>query len=251
MNITTNKPDTKFNEEYDMVQLEDIESTEIEPDLKLVEVEFSSDDIEGSVNYSSEYRKTTADDNIGAFFKEMARYPLLKPEEELELAHCVEFMVEAEATRKKLTEELSRKPTRLEWAKAMNLDNERQLENRLYRGRVAKRKMIRSNLRLVVSIAKRYLNRGVPFLDLIQEGAIGLNRATEKFDPNKGYKFSTYAYWWIRQAITRTIANDARTIRLPIHIVEKLNKLKKAQRTLKQKLQRNPSEEELAKELSN
>ncbi len=231
-----------------MTQLENVEATEIDTDLKLVEVEFSSDDLEESSNYSSEYRKI-ADDNIGAFFKEMARYPLLKPEEELELAHCVEFIVKAEETKQKLTGQLSRKPTKLELATAMGLENERQLENRLYRGRVAKRKMIRSNLRLVVSIAKRYLNRGVPFLDLIQEGAIGLNRATEKFDPNKGYKFSTYSYWWIRQAITRTIANDARTIRLPIHIVEKLNKLKKAQRTLKQKLQRNPSEAELAKEL--
>jgi RNA polymerase sigma factor (RpoD-like family) len=199
--------------------------------------------------HSSGYRKTHLDDTIGAFFKEMARYPLLKAEEEIELAHCVAFLVEAEAKRQQLQEDFQRPPTRLEWAMAMGFTNERQFENRLYRGRVAKRKMIRSNLRLVVSIAKRYLNRGVPFLDLIQEGAIGLNRAAEKFDPNKGYKFSTYAYWWIRQAITRTIANDARTIRLPIHIVEKLNKLKKAQRSLKQELQRTPNEKELAEEL--
>lgn len=233
-----------------MIQLENIETTEIDTDIKLVEVEFSAENSEGKHRYSSEYRKTSADDNIGSFFKEMARYPLLKPEEELELAQSIDFMVEAEKIRQKLIEQLLRKPTRLEWATAIGLDNERQLETRLYKGRVAKRKMIRSNLRLVVSIAKRYLNRGVPFLDLIQEGAIGLNRATEKFDPNKGYKFSTYAYWWIRQAITRTIANDARTIRLPIHIVEKLNKLKKAQRTLKQELQRNPTEEEIAQELN-
>ena len=195
------------------------------------------------------YDKGSNEDTVGAFFKEMARYPLLSAEEEIELAYLVKFLMEAEEVRQKLQENLHRPPTKTEWAIALELDNERQLENRLYRGRTAKRKMIRSNLRLVVSIAKRYLNRGVPFLDLIQEGAIGLNRAAEKFDPNKGYKFSTYAYWWIRQAITRTIANDARTIRLPIHIVEKLNKLKKAQRILKQDLQRNPNERELAEAL--
>jgi RNA polymerase primary sigma factor len=226
-----------------------IEGENLEVDFNLVEIEFSSDNDEIEGHSSTGYRKTHSDDNVGAFFKEMARYPLLKAEEEVELAHRVKYLVEAEENRQKLQETLERKPTKLELAKALGLETERQLEHRLYLGRVAKRKMIRSNLRLVVSIAKRYLNRGVPFLDLIQEGAIGLNRATEKFDPNKGYKFSTYAYWWIRQAITRTIANDARTIRLPIHIVEKLNKLKKAQRTLKQDLQRNPNEKELAKEL--
>lgn len=229
--------------------LENITTQEFDPDLQSVEVDVGSEKAEAEYSSPSNYRTTQIDDNVGAFFKEMARYPLLKPEEELELAYCIKFMVQVEETRQQLLAQLQRKPTKAELAQAIGLDNERQLENRLYRGRVAKRKMIRSNLRLVVSIAKRYLNRGVPFLDLIQEGAIGLNRATEKFDPNKGYKFSTYAYWWIRQAITRTIANDARTIRLPIHIVEKLNKLKKAQRNLKQKLQRNPSEEELAQEL--
>jgi len=192
--------------------------------------------------------RPASDDTVGAFFKEMARYPLLKPDEEVELAQCVRQAVAIEELRQQLQDELGRPPAKLELATALGL-TERQLEQRCYQGRVAKRKMIRSNLRLVVSIAKRYLNRGVPFLDLIQEGAIGLNRAAEKFDPNKGYKFSTYAYWWIRQAITRTIANDARTIRLPIHIVEKLNKLKKAQRTLKQRLHRNASEAELAAEL--
>jgi RNA polymerase sigma factor (RpoD-like family) len=218
-------------------------------ELNSVEIDFSdlADDIGNPV--SSQYKKSLSDDTIGSFFKEMARYPLLKPEEEIELANNVQLLVKAEENRLKLTEELKRPPTKLEWAETLGFTNERQFDAWLHRGRTAKRKMIRSNLRLVVSIAKRYLNRGVPFLDLIQEGAIGLNRASEKFDPNKGYKFSTYAYWWIRQAITRTIANDARTIRLPIHVVEKLNKLKKIQRSLKQELQRNPTETELAESL--
>jgi RNA polymerase sigma factor (RpoD-like family) len=219
---------------------------DLSEDFKLVEAEYSD---ENQVAGTGSRRKLPLEDNIGAFFKEMARYPLLTAEEEIILANDVKLMLQVEKVKQKLREKNQQQPTKEQLSAAMGLESPRQLELLLYRGKVAKRKMIRSNLRLVVSIAKRYLNRGVPFLDLIQEGAIGLNRATEKFDPNKGYKFSTYAYWWIRQAITRTIANDARTIRLPIHIVEKLNKLKKAQRHLKQKLQRNPSEDELAQEL--
>ncbi|NEQ33747.1 MAG: RpoD/SigA family RNA polymerase sigma factor [Leptolyngbya sp. SIO4C5] len=199
-------------------------------------------------NSSPAYNKSLADDAVGAFFKEMARYPLLRADEEIELARQVHFSSQAEECYESLTEELGRSPTQAELAEALGV-SETQLKQRLHHGKTAKRRMIRSNLRLVVSIAKRYLNRGVPFLDLIQEGALGLNRAAEKFDPDKGYKFSTYAYWWIRQGITRTIANDARTIRLPIHIVEKLNKLKKAHRELRKELQRNPSEAELAEAL--
>lgn len=193
----------------------------------------------------SGYSKTLTDDAVGAFFKEMARYPLLKPSEEIELARQVRFLSRVEDLKERLQKELGHAPTRAELAERMEV-TEAQFKQKLHQGHTAKRRMIRSNLRLVVSIAKRYLNRGVPFLDLIQEGALGLNRATEKFDPDKGYKFSTYAYWWIRQGITRTIANDARTIRLPIHIVEKLNKLKKAHRDLRRELQRNPTEQELA-----
>jgi RNA polymerase sigma factor (RpoD-like family) len=242
MNITQLIPNPSSPAHEDFApDLSVLEATQIE-----VELSELSADLAGS---SSGYSKSASDDTVGTFFKEMARYPLLKPEEEVKLAQAVQFMVAAEEKRQELNASLLRPASKLEWALAMGFESERQFENRLYRSRSAKSQMIRSNLRLVVSIAKRYLNRGVPFLDLIQEGAIGLNRAAEKFDPNKGYKFSTYAYWWIRQAITRTIANDARTIRLPIHVVEKLNKLKKAQRILKQQLHRNPSEQELANEL--
>jgi len=225
----------------------DLVADEDPPIMENVESEERDGD-EMAAARPSGYNKTEHDDAVGAFFKEMARYPLLKPDEEVELARRVRFLEEVREIQASLHSELGQQPSKGQVASQLEM-TEKQLENRLYQGRVAKRKMIRSNLRLVVSIAKRYLNRGVPFLDLIQEGAMGLNRATEKFDPDKGYKFSTYAYWWIRQAITRAIANDARTIRLPIHIVEKLNKLKKAQRELKQKLCRNPSEAEMAEAL--
>lgn len=197
------------------------------------------------VSLTSGRSRLSSDDAVGAFFKEMARYPLLRAEEEVVLAQRVRFLVQVMEERDRLTTDQGTAPSFGQLAERFNL-TEAQLEQQLHLGRSAQRQMVRSNLRLVVSIAKRYLNRGVPFLDLIQEGALGLNRATEKFDPDKGYKFSTYAYWWIRQGITRTIANDSRTIRLPIHVVEKLNKLKKAQRDLRRDLHRNPTEAELA-----
>ena len=246
---TTEMMQTESTNEFVPAQMEAEGLEQTDKELQSVEVELSSLSDELGNQYPEGYRKTVSDDTVGAFFKEMSRYPLLNAEEEVELAQQVQFLLEVEETKQRLIEELQRTPIKAECAEALGFETAKQFEHRLHKGRIAKRKMIRSNLRLVVSIAKRYLNRGVPFLDLIQEGAIGLNRAAEKFDPNKGYKFSTYAYWWIRQAITRTIANDARTIRLPIHVVEKLNKLKKAQRVLKQKLQRNPNEKELADEL--
>ncbi|EAW34001.1 sigma-70 family RNA polymerase sigma factor [Lyngbya sp. PCC 8106] len=192
---------------------------------------------------------TKMDDAVGALFKRMARYPLLKANEEIELARQIKALVTFKELEEELTHELGRCPQSSELATATGL-SEAELNHQFQQGIIAKQKMISSNLRLVVSIAKRYLNRGVPFLDLIQEGALGLNRATEKFDPDKGYKFSTYAYWWIRQGITRTIANQGRTVRLPVHVVEQLNKLQGIHQDLRRSLRRKPTEDELAEALS-
>ena len=221
----------------------DLDHTLLEAELELLEIDDKDNRSEKKGNLG--YSRGISDDAVGAFFKDMARYPLLKGDEEIELAREIRYAVEIEQTRKELSEIKGSPIGKSELANHFNM-TEQQLERKLHVSRTAKRKMIRSNLRLVVSIAKRYLNRGIPFLDLIQEGALGLHRASEKFDPDKGYKFSTYAYWWIRQGITRTIANDARTIRLPIHIVEKLNKLKRTQRDLRRELGRTPKEQEIA-----
>jgi RNA polymerase primary sigma factor len=152
-----------------------------------------------------------SEDSVGVFLREMARYPLLNAEQEVKLGRLI---AEGGAA-----------------------------------GERAKRELVRANLRLVVSIAKKYLNRGVPFLDLIQEGTIGLIRAAEKFECERGYKFSTYAYWWIRQGITRAVANQGRLVRIPVHMVEKLNQVKRIRRDLTEALNRRPTQAEIAKAL--
>ncbi|NEP63530.1 MAG: RNA polymerase sigma factor, RpoD/SigA family [Symploca sp. SIO2G7] len=191
---------------------------------------------------------TLSADMVRTYLHEIGRVPLLSHEQEIVYGKQVQQMMELLEAKATLEEELEREPTTEEWASHQNL-TEANLKKILKDGEKSKRRMIEANLRLVVAIAKKYQKRNMEFLDLIQEGTLGLERGVEKFDPTRGYKFSTYAYWWIRQAITRAIAQQARTIRLPIHITEKLNKIKKTQRELSQKLGRNPKPAEIGREL--
>jgi RNA polymerase nonessential primary-like sigma factor len=184
-------------------------------------------------------------DMVRTYLHEIGRVPLLTHEQEIVYGKQVQKMMSVLEQKEQLGEELGREPSQAEWAARVEM-SQAELKKTLQQGQRAKRKMIEANLRLVVAIAKKYQKRNLEFLDLIQEGSLGLERGVEKFDPTKGYKFSTYAYWWIRQAITRAIAQQARTIRLPIHITEKLNKIKKTQRELSQKLGRSATPAEIA-----
>ncbi|MCC5642725.1 RNA polymerase sigma factor, RpoD/SigA family [Nostoc sp. CHAB 5824] len=197
-------------------------------------------------------------DPVRTYLGEIGRIPLLTHEQEINFAKQVQQMMALLAAKEKLAIHLKRQPTQQEWVENINI-GEKSLLQQLHQGHEAKQKMIQANLRLVVSIAKKYQRHNLDFLDLIQEGSLGLERGVEKFDPTKGYKFSTYGYWWIRQAITRAMSDDkplrvyaeqGRTIRLPIHVTEKLNKIKRIQRELTQKLGRTPTAVDIADELS-
>lgn len=189
----------------------------------------------------------SVEDPVRMYLKEIGKVPLLSADEEIELAQNME---DGAVAIEKINVLKGRLDGASEEEKAEIREEIKTLQRDVDKGADAKKRLAEANLRLVVSIAKRYVGRGMLFLDLIQEGNLGLIKAVEKFDYKKGYKFSTYATWWIRQAITRAIADQARTIRIPVHMVETINKLIRVSRQLLQELGREPSPEEIAKEMS-
>lgn len=209
-----------------------VESWEEEPEPKaLEEEEIPEIELEPILDLEHE----GIDDPVRMYLREIGRVPLLTAVEEIRLATMMERGLMA--------------ARRLEEASDLSPEERARLEHEVQQGELARRRLTEANLRLVVSVAKKYIGRGMSLLDLIQEGNIGLIRAVEKFDYRKGYKFSTYATWWIRQAITRAIADQARTIRIPVHMVETINKLIRISRRLLQELGREPTSEEIAVEM--
>ncbi len=200
--------------------------------------------VDGPPSFSTKKNPVEVD-LVRSYLRDIGRVPLLTNEQEITLGRQVQEFMSLENFEKELEDKNGEKVSQEELAQHFGTTVE-ELKKIIKRGARAKERMVAANLRLVVSVAKKYTKRNMELLDLIQEGTIGLVRGVEKFDPARGYKFSTYAYWWIRQGITRAIAEKSRVIRLPIHITELLNKLKKAQRELSQQFSRTPSIKELA-----
>jgi len=198
------------------------------------EAELDDDDDLDDEEESYDLNGISSSDTVGLYLREMARVPLLEIEEEVHLAKTLEKGRSAQV-------ELENNGT--------NLEKRRELERAISEGVAAREHLIKANTRLVVSIAKKYMGRGVPFLDLIQEGNLGLMKAVEKFDYKRGYRFSTYATWWIRQTITRAIADQGRTIRVPVHMSDRIRRLYNVARELEQERGHRPSPEEIAEEM--
>ncbi|KAK3273092.1 hypothetical protein CYMTET_18647 [Cymbomonas tetramitiformis] len=188
-------------------------------------------------------------ESMQVYLREIGGVSLLTAQQEIDLACLIQDLMELEKVESDLIEATGKQPTVAEWALAMGMP-EGAFQNRLKAARDAKAQMVQANLRLVVSIAKKYLNRGMSFPDLIQEGSMGLIRGAEKFDHRRGYKFSTYAHWWIRQAVTRAIADQSRTIRLPVHLFEIMSRIKKCTKQLTLELSREPTDEEVAEKMA-
>lgn len=235
------------NQEWEEMLLEESEIINIEEEFEqaVAQVSKKPQKLTNILRQDTTKKKPYTEDSIRIYLQEIGRIRLLRAEEEIELARKIADLLDLERKREKLAQQLNRPPSDQEWAKLVNMEMPA-FRRRLYLGRRAKDKMVQSNLRLVVSIAKKYMNRGLSFQDLIQEGSLGLIRAAEKFDHEKGYKFSTYATWWIRQAITRAIADQSRTIRLPVHLYETISRIKKTTKILSQEMGRKPTEEEIA-----
>mmetsp|Transcript_11473 Transcript_11473/g.23653 ORF Transcript_11473/g.23653 Transcript_11473/m.23653 type:complete len:487 (-) Transcript_11473:3516-4976(-) len=190
-----------------------------------------------------------ADDSVRWYLQLIGRVRLLRPEEEIQLAREISQLLHWEHVKISLREKLQREPTSSEWIAACKVSDVKKFRSILHNARRAKERMVAANLRLVVSIAKRYVNRGMSLQDLIQEGSLGLIRAAEKFDSEKGFKFSTYATWWVKQAVTRAIADHSRTIRLPVHLYDTISAIRKTTRTLNIEIGRSPTEEEIAEKM--
>jgi RNA polymerase primary sigma factor len=223
-------------------------STDSPADLAIANVEKDDKAAKALASIKIGPKGVYTEDSIRVYLQEIGRIRLLRPDEEIELARKIADLLHLEELAAQFEVDSGHLPDNKEWASLVEMSLIK-FRRRLMLGRRAKEKMVQSNLRLVVSIAKKYMNRGLSFQDLIQEGSLGLIRAAEKFDHEKGYKFSTYATWWIRQAITRAIADQSRTIRLPVHLYETISRIKKTTKTLSQEFGRKPTEEEIAESM--